>query len=45
MFGYVTVNKPEIKFKDFDMYRSFLLRTLQRTEGKIWHTRTDLTDL
>ena len=23
MFGYVTVNKPEIKFKDFDMYRSF----------------------
>ena len=23
MFGYVTVNKPEIKFKDFDVYRSF----------------------
>ena len=21
MFGYVTVNKPEIKFKDFDMSR------------------------
>ena len=44
MFGYVTVNKPEIKFKDFDI-PFFLLRTLQRTEGKIWHTRTDLTDL
>ena len=23
MFGYVVMNKPEIKFKDFDMYRSF----------------------
>ena len=23
MFGYVVLTKPEIKFKDFDMYRSF----------------------
>lgn len=23
MFGYVVMNKPEIKFKDFDLYRSF----------------------
>ena len=23
MFGYVVLNKPEIKFKDFDLYRSF----------------------
>ena len=23
MFGYVTINKPEMKFKDFDLYRSF----------------------
>ena len=31
MFGYIVMNKPEIKMKDFDMYRSFLLRTLQGT--------------
>lgn len=23
MFGYIVMNKPEIKFKDYDMYRSF----------------------
>ena len=23
MFGYVTINKPEIRFKDYDMYRSY----------------------
>ena len=23
MFGYVIVNKPELKIKDFDVYRSF----------------------
>lgn len=23
MFGYVVINKPEIKFKDFDLYKSF----------------------
>lgn len=23
MFGYVVINKPEIKFKDYDLYRSF----------------------
>ena len=23
VFGYVTINQPEIKFKDYDMYRSF----------------------
>lgn len=23
MFGYVIVNKPELKIKDFDIYRSF----------------------
>ena len=36
MFGYVTVNKSEIKFKDFDMYRSFycgLCRELRERYG------------
>ena len=36
MFGDVTVNKPEIKFKDFDMYRSFycgLCRELRERYG------------
>ena len=36
MFGYVTVNKPEIKFKDFDVYRSFycgLCRELRERYG------------
>ena len=23
MFGYVVMNKPEMKFKDYDLYRSF----------------------
>ena len=27
MFGYIVMNKPEIKFKDFDLYRSFVQRT------------------
>ena len=36
MFGYVIVNKPEMKFKDFDVYRSFycgLCRELKRKYG------------
>ena len=36
MFGYVVLNKPEIKFKDFDMYRSFycgLCRELKERYG------------
>ena len=36
MFGYITVNKPEIKFRDFDMYRSFycgLCRELRERYG------------
>lgn len=23
MFGYVVINKPEIKFKDYEVYQSF----------------------
>lgn len=36
MFGYVTINKPEIKFKDYDVYRSFycgLCRELRERFG------------
>lgn len=36
MFGYIVMNKPEIKFKDYDMYRSFycgLCRELKRRYG------------
>jgi len=36
VFGYVVMNKPEIKFKDFDMYRSFycgLCRELKERYG------------
>lgn len=36
MFGYVVVNKPEMKFKDFDLYRSFycgLCRELRQEYG------------
>lgn len=36
MFGYVVMNKPEVKFKDFDMYRSFycgLCRELKERYG------------
>ena len=43
MFGYIVMNKPEIKFKDFDLYRSFycglcrdcLLYTSCRTGGHL----------
>ena len=44
MFGYVVLNKPEIKFKDFDMYRSFycgLCRELRELRDK----RADHTEL
>ncbi|MGX8850145.1 DUF5685 family protein [Amedibacillus sp. YH-ame10] len=37
MFGYVVVNKPELKIKDFDMYKSFycgLCRSLHRMFGR-----------
>lgn len=36
MFGYVKVNKPELKIKDFDLYESFycgLCKTLGREQG------------
>ncbi len=36
MFGYVVINKPEIKFKDFDLYRSYycgLCRDLKESFG------------
>ncbi|MDC7289281.1 DUF5685 family protein [Blautia schinkii] len=36
MFGYVVMNKPEMKFKDFDIYRSFycgLCRELREKYG------------
>ena len=36
MFGYIVMNKPEIKFKDYDMYRSFycgLCRELKERFG------------
>lgn len=36
MFGYIIINKPEIKFKDYDVYRSFycgLCRELKKKFG------------
>lgn len=36
MFGYVIINKPEMKFKDFDVYKSYycgLCRELRRKYG------------
>ena len=36
MFGYVVMNRPEIKFKDYDLYRSFycgLCRELRKRYG------------
>jgi len=36
MFGYITVNKQELKFKEFDLYRSYycgLCRTLREKYG------------
>ena len=36
MFGYVVINKPEMKFKDFDLYRSYycgLCRDLKESFG------------
>ena len=37
MFGYIIVNKPEMKFKDFDLYQSYycgLCRTLKEQSGR-----------
>ncbi len=36
MFGYVVVNKPEMKFKEFDVYHSYycgLCRTFRNSYG------------
>ena len=36
MFGYIMINKPEIKYKDYDLYRSFycgLCRELKEKFG------------
>ena len=36
MFGYVVVNKPEMKFKEFDLYHSYycgLCKTLKNRFG------------
>lgn len=38
MFGYITINKPELKIKDFDLYQSYycgLCRGLKNTYGLI----------
>ena len=41
MFGYVVMNRPEIKFKDYDLYRSFycglckLRKRYQNLKGQI----------
>lgn len=38
MFGYITVNQPEMKFKEFDVYRSFycgLCHSLKERYGNI----------
>ena len=38
MFGYVVINKPELKIKDYERYQSFycgLCRSLKRRYGKI----------
>ena len=36
MFGYVVINKPELKFKEFDVYQSYycgLCKTLKEKYG------------
>lgn len=38
MFGYVIINKPEMKFKEFDLYQSYycgLCRTLKDAYGRL----------
>ena len=38
MFGYIVVNKPELKIKDFDKYQQYycgLCQSLKKTHGKI----------
>lgn len=45
MFGYIVMNKPEIKFKDFDPVPFILLRSLPGTERTLWGYRTDIPDI
>ncbi|MCI8300811.1 MAG: hypothetical protein HFI69_10765 [Lachnospiraceae bacterium] len=38
MFGYIIINKPELKFREFDLYQSYycgLCRTLKREYGRL----------
>ncbi|MEI3292775.1 MAG: DUF5685 family protein [Thomasclavelia ramosa] len=41
MFGYVVVNKPELKFKEFDVYQSYYCG-LCKTLKKVWITELKL---
>ena len=37
MFGYVVVNKPEMKFKEFDVYHAYycgLCKTIKNSYGE-----------
>ncbi|MCB8566882.1 DUF5685 family protein, partial [Fusobacterium ulcerans] len=38
MFGYVVINKPELKIKDFDQYQEYycgLCQSLKKNHGRL----------
>ena len=41
MFGYIAINKAEMKFKDYDMYHSYYCGLLQMSERMLWYKRSD----
>mgnify|MGYP006946531583 CR=1 FL=1 len=41
MFGYIAINKAEMKFKDYDMYQAYYSSS-QRMLRKAWATDTVL---
>lgn len=45
MFGYIVMNRPEIKMKDFDMYRSFYCGLCRELREKIRDIRPDYIKL
>ena len=45
MFGYVVVNKPELKIKDFDTYQSFYCGLCQQLKTTFWTILTTRIEL
>lgn len=45
MFGYIIVNKPEMKFREFDVYHGYYCGFVQKIKRTLWKVWSDYTFL